>query len=282
MDLKKLTQSIAQDVQKVVRPIERAVEAVAGKVVEAERKVAGAVDRLESSGAGAVLRGLEKQLRPAFSEARVPQASQQELFGGLKIDYGSILDKIDVEKVKKILKWIYPPRIRDWDGDKFKQQTQPLRETLGQVRALRSELDRLPPGDPRRPQVEQKLKEASGRLERMSGYTEATAPKPGALWIDPQLQSKEIPNGQVKASTYPTRAPVLSPPDPMELLFGGGRTVRMVADDGKVTEVRSPEQYRQLVAASRAADGMPRKDGEPIAVHLSLEGGGGKGKRYGP
>jgi len=282
MDLKKLTQSIAQDVQKVVRPIERAVEAVAGKVVEAERKVAGAVDRLESSGAGAVLRGLEKQLRPAFSEARVPQASQQELFGGLKIDYGSILDKIDVEKVKKILKWIYPPRIRDWDGDKFKQQTQPLRETLGQVRALRSELDRLPPGDPRRPQVEQKLKEASGRLERMSGYTEATAPKPGALWIDPQLQSKEIPDGQVKASTYPTRAPVLSPPDPMELLFGGGRTVRMVADDGQVTEVRSPEQYRQLVAASRAADGMPRKDGEPIAVHLSLEGGGGKGKRYGP
>ncbi|HVE88013.1 MAG TPA: patatin-like phospholipase family protein [Myxococcales bacterium] len=282
MDLKKLTHAIANDVQKVIRPVEHAVQSAAREVVKVEQKVASAVDRLESGGAGAALRAVEKQLRPAISEERVRQGDDQSLFGGLKIDYGSILSKIDVEKVKKILKWVFPPHIHDPDGDKFKQQTQPFRDTLGQVRALRGELDALPPGDPRRPQVEAKLKEAAGKLEQASGYTEATAPKPGALWIDPQLQKKEIPGGQVNASLHPTRAPVLSPPDPMDALFGGGKSVRLVGDDGKVTEVRSPEEYRKIVAANRAGAGMPRTDGEPIAVHLSLEGGGGKGKRYGP
>src|SRR4051794_3087958 len=210
MDLKKLTQTIAQDVQKVVHPVEHAIESAAGKVAAVEQKVehavTGVVDRLESGGANAALRQIEKQLRPALSDVKVPQGADQALFGGLKIDYGSILSKIDVEKVKKVLGWVFPPHIHDPDGDKFKKQTQPLRDALGQVRALRSQLDSLPPGDPRRAGVEQQLKDAGGKLQQLSGYTEATAPKPGALWIDPQLQSREIPGGQVNASLHPTKA----------------------------------------------------------------------------
>jgi NTE family protein len=286
MDLKKLTQTVAHDLQKVAQPVGHAIESAAHAIAGVEQKVAsgitGAVDALEGKGANAALREIEKQLRPALSDGKVPQGSDQSLFGGLKIDYNSILSQIDVEKVKKVLSWVFPPHIHDPDGDKFKQQTQPLRDTLGQVRSLRSQLDSLPPGDPRRPQLEQQLKAADSKLQQLSGYTEQTAPKPGALWIDPQLQSKEVPGGQVKASTFPTQKPVLTPPDPLQMMFAGGKTVRLVGDDGKVTVVSSPEQYQQIVAANRAAAGMPRTDGNPIAVHLSLEGGGGKGKRYGP
>src|SRR5688572_23591722 len=38
---------------------------------------------------------------------------------------------LPVDDIKKVLKWIFPPKIRDREGDKFTQQTRPFRDTLG-------------------------------------------------------------------------------------------------------------------------------------------------------
>src|SRR5262249_18292581 len=39
---------------------------------------------------------------------------------------------------------------------------------------------------------------------------------------------------------------------------------------------------KAIIAANRAKQGMPVQNGDPTAIQLSLEGGGGKGKRYAP
>ncbi|MBJ6759800.1 patatin-like phospholipase family protein [Myxococcaceae bacterium JPH2] len=176
------------------------------------------------------------------------------------------LRSVDLGALRKVLEKLIPQKIDDVQGKKFIAQTQGFRDTLGKVRSLAAELDMLPPAHPRRAEVKAALEKAEGELTRTTGYTRANAPKPGSLWVDPQFLAKELPNGQVSASRFPTGTPVTKPPAPKDLLFGG--------------DVAKAQAYSASVAKNRAQAGMPVKDGEPIGVHLSLEGGGGKGKRY--
>lgn len=192
--------------------------------------------------------------------------------------------KVDLGDVRKVLEKVFPPKVHDDAGKKLIAQTQPFRDTLSKVRSLSAELDMLPANSPRRAEVKAALDKAEGELKTQSGYTRATAPRPGALWLDPQFLAKELPGGQLNASKFPTGTPVTKPPTPTDFIFGPkgsptGRTFT-VGEGPTARTVTNAEQYKAAVAARRTELGMPVKDGEPVGVHMSLEGGGGKGKRY--
>jgi NTE family protein len=183
----------------------------------------------------------------------------------LQIPFDKLL-QVDLGDLRKVLEHILPPKIDDKQGKQLIAQTQGFRDTLGKVRSLALELDLLPPSHPRHAQVKAELAKAEAELTKTTGYTRATAPRAGSLWLDPQFLAKELPNGQVNASKFPTGTPVTKPPKPLDFLFGG--------DKAKAA------QYTASVAKRREEAGMPVQGGEPIGVHLSLQGGGGKGKRY--
>ncbi|WP_164012633.1 patatin-like phospholipase family protein [Pyxidicoccus trucidator] len=183
----------------------------------------------------------------------------------LQIPFDKLLD-VDLNDLRKVLERVLPPKIDDTQGKQLIAQTQGFRDTLGKVRSLALELDLLPPSHPRHAEVKAALGKAEAELTKTTGYTRANAPRPGSLWLDPQFLAKELPNGQVHASRFPTGTPVTKPPAPLDFLTGG--------------DAKKAAQYTASVAKAREDAGMPVKGGEPIGVHLSLEGGGGKGKRY--
>jgi NTE family protein len=191
------------------------------------------------------------------------------------------LKKVDLGDVRKVLERVFPPKIHDEQGKQLVSQTQDFRDTLGKVRSLSAELELLPASHPRRAEVRKALDSAEGKLKADYGYTRTTAPKPGAMWIDPQFAAKELPGGKLNASHFPTGTPVTKPPAPLDFLFGKGPRELTLGEGPTARTVRTPEEYKAAVAARRAELGMPVKDGEPQGVHLSLQGGGGKGKRYG-
>ncbi|WP_163991718.1 patatin-like phospholipase family protein [Pyxidicoccus caerfyrddinensis] len=183
----------------------------------------------------------------------------------LQIPFDKLL-QVDLGDLRKVLEHIVPQKIDDKQGKQLIAQTQGFRDNLGKVRSLALELDLLPPSHPRHAQVKAELAKAEAELTKTTGYTRATAPRAGSLWLDPQFLAKELPNGQVNASKFPTGTPVTKPPKPLDFLFGG--------DKAKAAA------YTASVAKRREEAGMPVQGGEPIGVHLSLQGGGGKGKRY--
>ncbi|MCE9671546.1 patatin-like phospholipase family protein [Myxococcus stipitatus] len=183
----------------------------------------------------------------------------------LQIPFDKLLD-VDLGDLRKVLERVIPPKIDDKQGKQLVEQTKPFRDTLGQVRSLAAQLDMLPTTHPRYAQVKAALEKAEGELKQTTGYTRATAPRPGSLWVDPQFMAKEVPNGSITASKFPTNTPVTKPPAALDLVSGGDAT--------------KAAAYTASVAQKRAETGMPVQGGEPLGVHLSLEGGGGRGKRY--
>jgi len=162
------------------------------------------------------------------------------------------------------------------EGNAFRTTTNDFRTQLSQARDLRSQLDKLPADDPKRKDLETKLAAADGKLKKSTGYTSETAPKPGTQFIDPRLQRGATPN----AKDFPVGKPVTDPPKPNDVLFGGGKTPTITGPDGKERTFKNAEEYSKFVADNRAAAGMPKKDGDPLGVHLTMMGGGGQGKRY--
>jgi len=169
-----------------------------------------------------------------------------------------------------------PPVGQTPEGNAFRTTTNDFRTQLSQARDLRSQLDKLPADDPKRKDLETKLADADGTLKQSTGYTSETAPKPGTQFIDPRLQRGATPN----AKDFPVGKPVTEPAKPNDVLFGGGKTPTITGPDGKERTFKTPEEYSKFVADNRAAAGMPKKDGDPIGVHLTMMGGGGQGKRY--
>jgi NTE family protein len=167
------------------------------------------------------------------------------------------------------------------DREKLIDSTKDLRDTASQGRSIQAQLDRTPKTDPSYSKLQAQLASVDQKLSKY-GYSTATAPKPGTLFIDPQFEGKQVPNGQVTSGQFPTRAPVTQPPSAVDALFGSGKPVQTVGDDGQVHTFNTPQEYKAFVAENRKAHGMPRTDGEPIAADFVFEGGGGKGKRYGP
>lgn len=220
--------------------------------------------------ADALIDGFEARL-PNLGQLKPSSASGKPWEGitltgkPLQIPFDKLLH-VDLGDLRKVLERVLPPKIDDKQGKQLIAQTQGFRDQLGKVRSLSAELDMLPPSHPRYAQVKAELTKAEADLKASTGYTRATAPRPGSLWLDPQFLAKELPNGQVNASKFPTGTPVTKPPQPLDFLFGG--------DKAKAA------QYTADVAKRRQEAGMPVQGGEPIGVHLSLEGGGGKGKRY--
>jgi NTE family protein len=186
----------------------------------------------------------------------------------LQIPLDKLLD-VDLGQVRKILERVVPQKIRDDEAKQLVGQTQDFRESLSKVRSLATELELVPPSHPRHNEVKEALAKAEGDLKAKYGYTRATAPKPGHMWVDPQFMAKELPGGKISASRLATGTPVTKPPEPLDFLFGG-----------KADGAAQAQAYQQAVAARRAELGMPIQDGKPIGVHMSLEGGGGRGKRY--
>jgi NTE family protein len=191
------------------------------------------------------------------------------------------LKKVDIGDLRNVLERIFPPKVHDEQGKQLVEQTKDFRDTLGQVRQLSLELGMTSPASPRYAELQKQLATTEGHLKADYGYTRTTAPRPGSLWVDPQFFAKELPGGKLNASRFPTGTPVTKPPAPMDFLFGKGPRELKLGEGSSVRTAHTPEEYRAAVAARRAELGMPVKDGEPVGVHLSLQGGGGKGKRYG-
>lgn len=166
------------------------------------------------------------------------------------------------------------------DREKLKASTKPFRDTLDSANALKSQLSQMDPKDPRYGEVKAKLDAAESKLQQMTGYTSDTAPKPGTLWVDPQYMSGMLKNGTVSQGQFPVGTPVTQPPAAMDALLQRDGVANLFDEDGKPISVRSPEEYKAMVAQARAEAGMPVQGGEPISVHLDLSGGGGKGKRF--
>ncbi len=167
----------------------------------------------------------------------------------------------------------------------FLNGTQDFRNSIQQVKQLEAQLKQLEsqganPTDIAR--VRGQFQTAENQLKARYGYTAATAPSPSSIWVDPQFMSSQLNNGQVTASKFPIKPPVLQPPDPSNLLFRNGKPLVFKGENGKDVIVHNLTEYKQMIASKRAEQGMPVTDGEPIGVHLALEGGGGKGKRYNP
>lgn len=167
----------------------------------------------------------------------------------------------------------------------FLNGTKEFRTTLGQVKQLETQLKQLEQqgANPTEiAKVRTQFQTAENQLRSRYGYTATTAPKPGTVWVDPQFMSPELSNGQINSSKFPVKPPVLEPPDPSALLFRGGKPVTFKGENGQNITVKTLAEYKQLVANKRTELGMPVSGGDPIGVHLALEGGGGKGKRYNP
>ncbi|HZN92587.1 MAG TPA: patatin-like phospholipase family protein [Myxococcales bacterium] len=167
------------------------------------------------------------------------------------------------------------------DREKLVDSTKDLRETAAQGRSIQAQLDRTPRSDPNYAKLQKQLAAVDQKLSSSYGYTTATAPKPGTMFLDPQFQGGQLPDGKVTASNWPTRAPVTQPPSAIDALFAGG-PVQTRTDDGKLHTFNTPAEYKAFLADNRQKNGMPRTDGEPVAAQFVFEGGGGKGKRYGP
>lgn len=141
---------------------------------------------------------------------------------------------------------------------------------------------------------------ATTKLKNSYGYTTATAPKPGQMWLSANFAGGDLVDGKVTAKNFPntSSAPAAisktavtsGKPDLNQMLFapdrtlmaGSNRSITLVDANGKETKVNSMNDYKAIVATNREKAGLPANGGEPIAVQLTLEGGGGNGKRYAP
>ncbi|HVG59898.1 MAG TPA: phospholipase, partial [Hyalangium sp.] len=243
--LQRVAQQVEKNVNRVVDNVEKNVNRVVDTFEAKLPNLSGAAGALAKPWEGITLTG-----KP------------------LQIPLDKLLD-VDLGDLRKILERVVPQKIRDDEAKQFTSQTQNFRDTLAKVRSLGTELDYLSPKSERYAEVKAEFDKAEGELKAKYGYTRATAPKPGAMWVDPQFMAKDVPGGQVSASKLATGTPVTKPPEPLDFLFGG-----------KPDSAQQAKAYQAAVAAKRAELGMPIQDGKPIGVHMSLEGGGGKGKRY--
>jgi len=109
---------------------------------------------------------------------------------------------------------------------------------------------------------------------RQGGY------RPGALWVDPKYNAGQIRDGVIDNAKFPdNKAPVTKPPDPMTAAVGV-RPMQYKDADGVTHTMSTPEEYKKQIAANRRAAGMPEMGGEPVEVHLAVQGGGGAGRRF--
>jgi NTE family protein len=254
--LQRVAQQVEKNVNRVVDNVEKSVNKVVDNVEKGVNKV---VDTFEAK--------LPKLPGPVGALAK-PWEGITLTGKPLQIPLDKLLD-VDLGQMRKILERVVPQKIRDDEAKQFTSQTQNFRDTLAKVRSLGTELDYTSPKSDHYAEVKAAFDKAEGELKAKYGYTRATAPKPGSMWVDPQFMAKDVPGGQVSASKLATGTPVTKPPEPLDFLFGG-----------KPDGAQQAKAYQAAVAAKRAELGMPIQDGKPIGVHMSLEGGGGKGKRY--
>jgi NTE family protein len=124
---------------------------------------------------------------------------------------------------------------------------------------------------------------AIAKLKSQYGYTLQTAPKPGQMWLAANHIAGNLDNGKIDANQFPGSSNVNTQPANLNNFpFGVKKSITLRDASGKETVVTSMQQYEQIVAANRAKAGMPVQGGKPIPIQLTLEGGGGKGKRYAP
>jgi NTE family protein len=173
------------------------------------------------------------------------------------------------------------PKPHEVDQKQFLEATADFRRLLTQGRELEAKIATQPEGSPELPKLQEQLAKADTELKAQTGYSLATAPKPGEMWIDPTQMKSMLKDGKLDPKMFPTKAAVTKPPSAEDALFAGGRTLTVRTEGGKDLTFKNADEYRKYVAEARTKAGMPALDGKPVGVHLVMEGGGGLGKRYG-
>ncbi|HYV47592.1 MAG TPA: patatin-like phospholipase family protein [Myxococcaceae bacterium] len=132
---------------------------------------------------------------------------------------------------------------------------------------------------PRRPEDATKA-DAPAKPQEPSAPPRQGGYRPGALWVDPKYNAGQIRNGVIDNAKFPdNKSPVTKPPDPMTAAVGI-RPMTYTDANGATHTMSTPEEYKKQVAANRRAAGMPEMGGEPVEVHLAVQGGGGAGRRF--
>jgi len=242
--------------------------------------VATKVKREVGAELGELRNDVKSEAQALGDVARRADAFVQGEAKALKLPKISTDDLLNVGR--DVLGALFPQHTEDPRGQQYLQGTQDFRTTVATAQGLQKKLSGMTPADPKYAETKKALDATTAHLSQAYGYTVETAPKPGAVWVDPGLMERTLPGVTFNSKNFPTGKPVTTPPNPMDVVFMNGRSFSLTDADGKATVVKTPEEYKAAIAKNRAALGSPRTDGDPIAVHVSFEGGGGKGKRYGP
>jgi NTE family protein len=98
--------------------------------------------------------------------------------------------------------------------------------------------------------------------------------------VDQVYNKDQIRDGVIDNRQFPdNRTPVTKPPDAMTAAVGL-RPMQYNDAAGTTHTLRTPEEYKAQIASNRRAAGMPEMGGEPVEVHLAVQGGGGAGRRF--
>lgn len=271
------------------------VKDAAGKVVGDVKKDAGKVIGTVEKDAGKVAGAAKKDVGSVLGDVKKDIDSIGQAAKDVKVLVGAVDDFVDSVKKqgfsipdikpevldagRDLLGKVFPQHIQDPKGQQYIQDTQDFRQTVAKGQDLTRQLAGMSQTDPRYAGLKKQLDATTAHLSGQYGYTLDSAPKAGSTWVDPGLMGDAA---KLNAKNLPTGTPVTTPPNPMDVVFQNGRSFTLTDAAGNKQVVRTPEEYKALIAKNRADLGLPRTDGDPIGVHISLEGGGGKGKRYGP
>ncbi|MBI4850270.1 MAG: patatin-like phospholipase family protein [Acidobacteria bacterium] len=127
---------------------------------------------------------------------------------------------------------------------------------------------------------------AEKKLETQYGYNLDNAPRAGQMWLAANFVGGDLDSGLVTAKNFPASSQInpvdTNLPEVKKLLFGKDLNgqVALKNKEGKTLIASSLEEYQKIVAENRSKAGIPTNNGEPQAVHVSFEGGGGFGKRH--
>jgi len=121
----------------------------------------------------------------------------------------------------------------------------------------------------------------AGEIFTRWGYRRDEIPRPGSIFIDPCLMSRDLERKGFSAATFPTgkRGPG-SPPTAAEVLFPGNGDLILTSPGGERQAVKNMGDYMAAVAQNRRnVPGLEGDDGALREVHVALKGGGGRSKR---
>lgn len=290
------------------------------KVMDANKQVS-MIPKQVANQAQDFAKAMQAAIEPVINQAKSTNAQVESfslggLWSSVKSAVGGLVDKAKgalSDLADKAFKFVY--NVKEKAGDYIDEYIGPITKAIGAglINIFKSDnnpngkavdLNKLVTDTKEMRDLAAAAKNgdanAAAKLKSVYGYTTDTFPKPGKTWIAANFAGGDLVDGKVTAQHFQTSnigksltAQTTDPNQPADiqkLLFnnwnkstlGFSKGMTLMDQNGKPTTVNSMAEYQKIIAENRAKMGIPTQDGKPIPVQLSLEGGGGRGKRYAP